>query len=226
MRSTRRKRLGLLTIAGLLAGFGLVFAASGAGAAPATASGGATTQALQYSVNGTWTDDGRAKPKITVVSNTVLIDMSYAHRPNATGTVIDASSILVTFPDLPNTYIGTFYGPGYLAWSNGSAWQKPYTGATTIGLNENWTDGWAPPGRISETAGFLSVDLTQARRPRAYGYVVDSSTIRVTFPDAATITGTLVAAPDGGLIQWSNTTQWHVWVDPGGPGNPECLILC
>ena len=42
-------------------------------------------------------------------------------------------------------------------------------------------------------------------RPPANGSIIDSQTIRVTFPDDATFTATLVAPR---TIRWSNATAW------------------
>ena len=217
-----RNRLGRFTIAVVLAGLGFALAGVGAAsAAPSAPSAAAKlAQALVFDVNGPWTDNGSAKPVFTVVNNTVVIDMSYAHRPNAVGTVIDTSSILVTFPDA-DTYIGTFLTPSYLRWSNGSVWQKVYTGPTQIDLNETWSDGLRLQ-HISQVNGFLTVDMSQSHRPNAVGFVVNASTIRVSFPDDAAYTGTLLT-PD--IIRWSNGSQWQISVDQS-PGNPDCLVLC
>lgn len=133
-----------------------------------------------------------------------MIDKCYAHRPNAVGTVIDTSSILVTFPDA-DTCIGTFLTPGYLRWSNGSVWQV-YVGPTQIDLNATWSDGLRLQ-HISQVNGYLTVDMSQPHRPNAVGFAVNASTIRVSFPDAAAYTGTL---PTPDIIRWSNGSQWQV----------------
>ena len=129
---------------------------------PASHSSGAARPAalLPFDINGPWTDNGSAKPVITTAAGAVVIDMSYAHRPTASGSVLDASSILVNFPDA-GPYIGTFVGPAVLRWSNGSIWQKVYTGPTAIDLNDNWTDGLTDQ-HVSDTNGFIKVII---RRP-------------------------------------------------------------
>jgi hypothetical protein len=98
----------------------------------------AAPSALAFDVSGTWTDDGHARPVMTVAGSGVFVDMSFAHRPNATGSVLDATRILVTFPDDHNTYLGTFLSPTFLQWSNGSTWQKVYTGPQVFDVAGVW----------------------------------------------------------------------------------------
>ncbi len=129
-----------LLLALLLAGGGLATTATGAYAAAPAPGPARATAALSFDINGPWTDDGRSKPVIASAGNVVVIDMSFAHRPTATGAVIDASSIVVTFPDA-GTFIGTLGGPTSLRWSNGSTWHKVFTGPTVIDLNDNWSGG-------------------------------------------------------------------------------------
>ena len=80
---------GRLVIAVMLAGIGLVAAATSASAAPPPASHSreppVPAALLPFDVNGPWTDNGSAKPVITTAAGAVVIDMSYAHRPSATG---------------------------------------------------------------------------------------------------------------------------------------------
>jgi hypothetical protein len=223
MRHQRTSRLRRFMTAVLLTGVGLGFAVAGASNASAATGGGATTNALAFDVNGLWTDNGSAKPVFTVVNNTVVIDMSFAHRPNATGSVISATSILVTFPDA-DTYIGTFQTPGFLRWSNGATWQKVYTGPTVIDLNTTWTDGQTRH-HITQVNGLLTVNMAESHRPNGVGFAVNATTIQVTFPGDGTYSATL-QAPD--FVTWSNGSQWREWVDTS-PGNPQCLvatILC
>jgi hypothetical protein len=49
--------------------------------------------------------------------------MSDFDRPAAHGTIIDNSTIKVTFPD-DQTYTGTLVGPNAIRWSNGSTWTR------------------------------------------------------------------------------------------------------
>lgn len=72
-----------------------------------------------------------------------------------------------------------------------------------MNLQGRWTDGSPQSAAISVT---LTIDMSAWDRPMAQGSVVDSSTIRVTFPDDATYTGTLLA-PD--MIRWSNGSMWQ-----------------
>ena len=152
-----------LLLAMILAGGGLVAAATGANAAAPAPGPTRTSAALAFDINGPWTDDGRSKPVIASAGNVVVIDMSFAHRPTATGAVIDASSIVVTFPDA-GTYIGTFGGPTVLRWSNGSTWQKVFTGPTVIDLNDNWSGQ-----HISQVDGFVKITMSALHRPDATG---------------------------------------------------------
>jgi hypothetical protein len=75
-------------------------------------------------LNGGWTDGSPRRAVISVVSTASLtIDMSAHNRPAATGSIIDDSTIAVTFPD-DATYLGELQPPNTIRWSNGSAWTK------------------------------------------------------------------------------------------------------
>jgi hypothetical protein len=180
------------------------------------------TSTLQFDINGPWTDNGSAKPLITSVSNVLVIDMSYARRPNATGSVIDASSILVTFPDA-DTYIGTFVAPTLLQWSNGSTWRKVYRDPMLFALQDDWTDG-RTNHLIREANGFITVGMSSVRRPDAPAFAIDPGTFVVSFPDDPnTNSATLHPAltPEAvDVITWSNGSQWRR--APAPPGNPGC----
>ena len=75
----------MFMIAAMLAGIGLVAAATSASAAPppASHSSGAARPAvlLPFDINGPWTDNGSAKPVITTAAGAIVIDMSYATAP-------------------------------------------------------------------------------------------------------------------------------------------------
>jgi hypothetical protein len=76
-----------------------------------------------FDLNGTWTDGG---PWIAVLFEgpvSLTVDMSDFDRPTAQGTIIDSSTITVTFPD-DHTYTGTLVSPRTIRWSNGSTWTK------------------------------------------------------------------------------------------------------
>jgi hypothetical protein len=76
-----------------------------------------------FDLNGSWTDGG---PRIAVISEGVgslTIDMSDFDRSQASGSIVNASTIKVKFPD-DATYTGTVQAPSKITWSNGSAWTK------------------------------------------------------------------------------------------------------
>ena len=192
MKINLKKRLGWLATAVVLSGAGLAATAIGASAQPTTAStpSAATVAAapLLFDINGSWTDVGSAKPVITAANGFLIVDMSYAHRPTATA----------------GTFTATLQAPNIIRWSNGSTWEKVFTGPTVVNLNgQHWTPGAA---FSQQDNGFLTVDMSDSHRPTATGFVIDSSTISVTFPDAGTFTATL-QAPD--TIRWSNGSTWQ-----------------
>jgi hypothetical protein len=130
-------RFGRLAAVVALVGAGLIAAV--ASAAPS----GAATSAF----NGRWTDYGAAMPGISVGGSngtSVVVDMSYAHRPSGTGTLTNATTIVVNFPDA-GRITGTLQGSNVIRWSNGSSWQKVYSGAMVFDINNQaWTDGARP----------------------------------------------------------------------------------
>jgi hypothetical protein len=84
----------------------------------------------QMDLNGNWTDgsprsahiyQGPACGQAQCVS--ILVDMSAFGRPNAKGSVVDPSTISVSFPD-DKTYTGQIQPPNAIRWSNGSIWTK------------------------------------------------------------------------------------------------------
>ena len=88
------------------------------------------SQGTQIDLNGNWTDgstrsahiyEGPSCPPSPCVS--IMIDMSAFGRPNASGSVVDPSTIAVTFPD-DNSYTGQIQSPNTIRWSNGSFWTK------------------------------------------------------------------------------------------------------
>lgn len=76
-----------------------------------------------FDLNGAWTDGLSARPVITVLDRAITVNMSALGRPNARGTVVDASNITVTFPD-DATYTARLIAPGTILWSNNSTWTK------------------------------------------------------------------------------------------------------
>jgi hypothetical protein len=213
-----------------LAAAATVVAGTPASAAPKPVTPTARAAALlPFNIDGPWTDNGSAKPIISSAGGVVLIDMSYAHRPTASGSVLDASSILMTFPDA-GPYIGTFLSPTVLRWSNGSIWQKVYTGPTVINVNDNWTDGLTDQ-QVSAVNGFIAVNMSATHRPNATGFMVGPGLFNVSFPDDRNTTFATIRAglrPDLDRITWSNGSQWRREI--AGQGPPGCLqpgtVLC
>ncbi len=153
-------------------------------------------------LNGIWTDGSPRRAVISVKLRSLTIDMSAYNRPAAHGSIVDWSTITVTFPD-DATYTGNLEPPHTIRWSNGSAWAKVIN--TVIDLNGNWTDGSSRRAVISEGITSLKIDMSDYDRPTAHGSIVNGSTITVTFPDDATYTGTL-QPPN--TIRWSNGSAW------------------
>jgi hypothetical protein len=199
MKRYLRNRLAWLGVLAVLFGVAPAVAATAAYASPA-----APAAVPAFSLNGPWTDNGTSKPVITVSSTgSILVDMSALHRPNATGTVLSSTAISVTFPDAA-TYTGTLVAPNLIRWSNGATWEKVFTGATVFNLNG---DIWSPGTSTDDSNGFLTVDMSNLNRPDAVGFVINSTTISVTFPDDATYTATI--DPSGtGSLDWSNGSAW------------------
>jgi hypothetical protein len=184
----------------MLFGVAPAVAATAAYAAPA-----APAVAPAFNLNGAWTDNGTSRPVINVSSTgAILIDMSAMHRPNATGTVLSSTTaISVTFPD-DATYTGSLVAPNLIRWSNGSTWEKVFTGATVFNLNG---DFWSPGVSTDYANGFVTVEMSALNRPDAVGFAINSTTIEVTFPDDATYTATI--DPTGtGSLHWSNGSTW------------------
>jgi hypothetical protein len=83
----------------------------------------------QMDLNGNWTAGGTQSahiyegPECTPLGQcvSILIDMSAYGRPNATGSVVDPSTITVKFPD-DKTYTGQLQPPNTIKWSNGTTW--------------------------------------------------------------------------------------------------------
>ena len=74
-------------------------------------------------LNGTWASGGTPGPVISVSGTAISVDMSAYKRPNARGSVVDASNITLTFPD-DKAYTGKLQLPGTILWSNNSTWTK------------------------------------------------------------------------------------------------------
>jgi hypothetical protein len=135
MRITIRRIYRTSIVAVVLAGAGLLAVAAPASARPASKSVIPVMARITtvFDLNGTYTDGRSARPRVTDVSDILTIDMSSQHRPPATGLVINADTIQVTFPD-DATYSGKLLAPGLIRWSNGSAWQKLVFVPDVVGL--------------------------------------------------------------------------------------------
>jgi hypothetical protein len=153
-------------------------------------------------LSGNWTDGSPQSAAISVDFKSLTVDMSEFHRPTAHGSVVDASTISVTFPD-DKTYTGHLAPNNTIRWSNGSTWTKIVN--TVLDLNGNWTDGGPRIAVIFEGPSSINVDMSDFDRPTAHGSIVDASTISVTFPDDQTYTGQLVPP---NTIGWSNGSTW------------------
>ncbi len=76
-----------------------------------------------FDLQGSWTGGTGPGPFISVNGSTLSVDMSAFRRPTAHGSVIDASTISVTFPD-DRTNTGRLESPNVIRWSDGSFWTK------------------------------------------------------------------------------------------------------
>jgi hypothetical protein len=87
----------------------------------------------------------------------------------------------------------------------GNATTPPIT--TILNLNGDWLyEGtWGAHPVITVSGNDVIVDMAAYGRPTAKGVIVNSNTIKVTFSDDGTFTGTLVRP---NLIKWSNGTTW------------------
>jgi hypothetical protein len=74
-------------------------------------------------LNGNWTDGSDRTAVIYAGAKSIKIDMSDYDRPNASGSIVDSSSISVKFPD-DRTYTALLQAPNTIQWSNGSSWTR------------------------------------------------------------------------------------------------------
>jgi hypothetical protein len=87
------------------------------------ANGELTTIGTSINLNGAWTAGGPQRALISSAFTSLTIDMSAFSRPTAHGSILDSSTITVTFPD-DKTFTGKLQPPDAIRWSNGSAWRK------------------------------------------------------------------------------------------------------
>jgi hypothetical protein len=74
-------------------------------------------------LNGNWTDGSARSAVIWEGPKSIKIDMSDFDRPDASGSIVDATNIKITFPD-DRTYTAQLQSPNKIKWSNGSVWTK------------------------------------------------------------------------------------------------------
>jgi hypothetical protein len=161
-----------------------------------------TPKNTAVNLNGDWTDGSSRSAIITVDISSLSVNMAAFDRPAATGRIVDWSAIEVTFPD-DRTYTAQLQPPNQIRWSNNSVWTKVLN--TVIDLNGDWTDGSDRVARVFASAKSIKVDMSDFDRSNANGTIVDTSNIKVTFPDDTTYTGQ-VQAPN--RIVWSNGSVW------------------
>jgi hypothetical protein len=76
---------------------------------------------------------------------------------------------------------------------------------TVINLNGSWASGGVTGPVIAVHNNAISIDMSFYKRPSAFGFVVDSTDIMVTFPDDSTYTAKLQTPK---TIAWSNNSSW------------------
>lgn len=153
-------------------------------------------------LTGLWTDGSARRAVVSRKPRSLTIDMSDFDRSAAHGSIVDYSTIEITFAD-DATYTGTLLAPNRIQWSNGSTWSKVV--GTVLDVNGSWTDGTPRKAIISEGIRALTIDMSDFDRAAAHGSVIDGSTIEVTFPGDTTHTG-MLQPPN--RIQWSNGSTW------------------
>jgi hypothetical protein len=125
-----RRILGTASAVAVLMGTGAAALAAPAGAQSAQPwphVAAAPQVATGFDLNGTYKDNGSARPRITVSGNIFTVDLSSQNRPPAYGLIFDDHTIMVIFPDVSAWFRGTLVAPGTILWSNNTIWQKlPY----------------------------------------------------------------------------------------------------
>ena len=130
MKLNVRRIFGAASAMAMLVGAGVLAVAAPASARSARPWPHAvvTAQAATvFDLNGTFKDNGSARPRVTVANDVLTVDLSSQNRPPAYGLVFDDHTILVIFPDISAWFRGTLVAPGTILWSNNTIWQKlPY----------------------------------------------------------------------------------------------------
>ena len=216
-RITGRKRRGRFLPLAMVVGLGLASVTALAG--PASAAHAKALETLNVNINGRWTDVGIAKPIIEVNGSSVFVDMSYAGRPNATGSVVGPTKILVNFPG-DNVYVGTVTA-NLISWSNGSTWRKVFEGTQIFEVEGVWrSDATGAGVHVGRSGGFIGVEDFSSS-PNLVGFMTSATSIRVRFSANDVDNATLIAP---NFLRWGNGDQWRRTGDlPEPPGTPQCL---
>ena len=122
-----RRVLGAASAVAVLLGTGAAALAAPASAQPAQPwphTVATPRAAMPFVLDGTYKDNGSARPRITVSGDILTIDQSAQNRPPAYGLICDDHTILVIFPDVSAWFRGTLVAPGSILWSNNTIWQK------------------------------------------------------------------------------------------------------
>ena len=100
-------------------------------------------------LNGRWTAGSTQSAVISAAGTALTIDMSAYGRPAAKGSIVNGSTITVTFPD-DKSYTGILQPPNTIRWSNGSAWAKVAQAAPTTGTTVPNPSAFGPlPGEFA-----------------------------------------------------------------------------
>lgn len=76
-----------------------------------------------FNINGRYLSGGVPGPIVSLMGNTIEINMSAYKRPLAKGRLLNSADIWVDFPD-DDSYSGSLRLPHTIEWSNGSEWVK------------------------------------------------------------------------------------------------------
>ena len=166
-------------------------------------------------LNGEWLHGGMTIPYNVSISGS-SISVILRGKRHAFGTILDSSSIMITFLSSGGSTTGKLEEPNKLVFRNPSGslnaiWTKVVPPRDWVAaLDGFWKAGEQeldirPRIRISVSGSSISIDMSDHNRPDAHGSVLDDSTFTVTFPDDNSFTGTLEGPK---TIGWSNGTVW------------------
>ena len=77
-----------------------------------------------FDLNGNWTDPWTPGQFITVTFPSISITRSVVNRADAYGSIVNCSTLSVTFPPDDAPLTGTLQAPNLIQWSNGTTWTK------------------------------------------------------------------------------------------------------